>query len=507
MPFLSAIINISPHRVRMEVFQMTKNGKETLEQLEQSINFGADLAKRGLIFSKKMDILCDIMQEFAHKLREYDIKFYRVITAGAIREARNCDVLTTRIKTSSGIDIEMLPPEEEIRFLFMHLRDQLDKQYNFRALNTVTFALGSCALLLMISEKGRLKTYEIVPIGLLRSFDKHGDLKARSHKIIPLLKSLNIQKHFDNRKTYSLIGIGENLIKLININDDLNESNKPVIAELKIRQLSSRLRKTAKLSIPQMSEKYSLGNAEASRLLCTAHIVKSLISAFKFKNFILPAFSIHDAIAADMARNTHKSFEGDLIRIAESIGEKYNYNAGHVENVTVNCLKIFDKLHKKYELNRRSRLLLNLAVKLHEVGRFVDLHQYNKHSYYLIRNISLPGLSDTEKLMIAAIASCSRRRIPRNHPKYTALNKEEKSTVNKLTAILLLGNMIDNLSPENIDSKLSAMRLSKNSLTIKTPRYPELSSEHDSIDRDSKLFCEIFGLKLKFKGVPDNYEV
>ena len=504
MPFLSAIINISSHRVRMEIFQMTKNGKEILEKLEQSINFGADLAKRDLISPKKISLLCDIMQEFAHKLREYDIKFYRVITTCTLRKARNCEVLTTRIKTNSGIDIEMLPPEEEMRFLFMHLREQLDKQYDFKKLNTISFALGSCALLLMISEKGKLKTYEVVPLELLRYFDKHGDLKARSHKIVPLLKSLDIQKYLDKRKNYSLIGIGENLTKLININ---NEYPPPAYTELKAGQFSSRMRKIIKLSIPQMAEKYNLSDTESSQLLCTAHIARSIISAFKFKSFILAPFSIHDAIAADMARNNHKSFEGDLISVAESIGEKYNYNAQHVKNVSINCLKIFDKLHKKYELSRRSRLLLNLAAKLHEVGCFIDLHQYNKHSYYLIRNISLPGLSEKEKLMIAAIASCNRKRIPRNHPKYTTLNKEEKSTVNKLTAILLLGNMIDYLSPENIDSKLSSMRLSKNSLTIKTPHYPEISSEHDNIERDSKLFSELFGLKLKFKRVSGNYEV
>lgn len=504
MPFLSAIINISSHLVRLEIFQMTKNGKEILERLEQSINFGADLSKRGSISPKKMSLLCDMMQEFAHKLKEYDIKFYRVITACSIREARNCDVLTTRIKTSSGIDIEMLPPEEEIRLLFTHLREQLGKQYDFKKINSLSFALGSCALLLMISEKGRLKTYEVIPLRLLRSFDKHGDLKARSHKIIPLLKSLDIQKFFDSKKTYTLIGIGENLMKLINMNNSFDE---PTCTELKTSQFGSRLRRITKLSIPQLAEKYGLNDTESSHILCTAHIAKSIISAFKFKNFILPAFSIHDAISADMTRNTHKSFEGDLINVAESIGKKYNYNAQHVENVTVNCLKIFDKLCKKYELNRRSRLLLNLAAKLHEVGRFVDLHKYNKHSYYLIRNFSLPGLNEKEKLMVAAIASCNRRRIPRNHPKYTALSKEEKSTVNKLTGILLLGNMIDNLSPENIDSQFSSMRLSKNSLTIKTPQYPEISSEHESINRDSKLFCEIFGLKLKLKRISGNYEV
>ena len=132
MPFLSSIINISSRSLMLEIFQMTKEGKEVLEHLEQSINLGADISRRGTISLRKVSQLCDVMQEFAQRLREYDVKYYRVIIDCAVREATNCDILINRIKTTVGIDIELLSSAEEIRLLFLLIREQLDEKYDFR---------------------------------------------------------------------------------------------------------------------------------------------------------------------------------------------------------------------------------------------------------------------------------------------------------------------------------------------------------------------------------------
>ncbi|MCK4983266.1 MAG: hypothetical protein KAS17_10100, partial [Victivallaceae bacterium] len=136
MPFLSSIINISSRSLMLEIFQMTKEGKEVLEHLEQSINLGADISKRGTISLRKVSRLCDIMQEFAQRLREYDVKYYRVIIDCAVWEAANCDILINRIKTTAGIDIELLSPAEEIRLLFLLIREQLDEKYDFKRVHT-----------------------------------------------------------------------------------------------------------------------------------------------------------------------------------------------------------------------------------------------------------------------------------------------------------------------------------------------------------------------------------
>lgn len=503
MPFLSGIIDIGTHSLRLEIFQMTKEGREILEVLDRSIDFNSDLIKRGAVSLKKISSVCEAIQEFARRLREYNIKYYRVIIASGIREAKNCDILVNRIKTTSKIDIEFISPAEEARLLFMLMRERVSEKYDFEKINTLSFAIASSALLLMVSEKGKLKLCEAVPLDLIRLPDKYGNVRIKAQKFLSILKLLNIQGKIHNRiSQYILIGIGENVRAPVNINKKWNDSD---FIEMTVSKLSSILRRTAKLSVQQLMEKCRINEYSAANLIFWKNIVKGLTENFKCKKVLLPPFSIYDALAADMTRKKSKLFENDIISLAEGIGEKYGCEPRHIENVTANSLKIFDKLQKKYDLNKRSRLLLQLAARLHDIGRFVDLKQYNKHSYYLIYNTILPGISENEQLILATIASCQRKRIPRGHPKYAVLTKDERIIINKLSSILLLGNMLDNLNSYNSD-KLS-IRLGKNSLTIRVPDCPEDLLEQININSDSNLFNETFGLEMKLCGAPGNYEI
>jgi exopolyphosphatase / guanosine-5'-triphosphate,3'-diphosphate pyrophosphatase len=503
MPFLSSIITIGSRSLRLEIFQMTREGREVLEYLEQNINLNADISKRGTISLRKVSQLCDIMQEFAQRQREYEAKYYRVIIDCAVREATNCDILINRIKTIAGIDIELLSPAEEIRLLFLLIREQLDEKYDFKKVNALSFAIGSSALLLMGSEQGKLKFCESIPLRLIRSFDRHGDCKIKPHKILNLLESLNIGNYFQSKSSpYLLIGVGENLRALVNINKKYKDFDH---IELTGSKLSSILKRFSKFSIWQLVDKYHINDVSASGIVFSRHIVKAFMDVYKCKKILFPPFSIYDALAADMIRNKSKLFEDDIIHVTEGIGIKYNYDAKHIENVTVNCLKIFDKLQKKYDLNKRSRLLLHLAARLHDLGRFVDLHQYNKHSYYLIRNTQLPGISEKEQLIVATVACCYRKRVPRKHPKYAILSKAEKVSIDKLTSILLLGDDLDNFSHCGLDEL--SIRLSKTNLTIKIPNCSEDLLEQMDTNNAGNLFRETFGLEIKLCEVPGNYEI
>ncbi len=504
MPFLSSIINIDSHSVRLEIFQVPKDGgKEILEHLDKNINLSTDVFKQGAVSLKNISLLCDIMQEFAHKLREYDVKYYRVIMTCAVREAANCDILISRIKTSAGIDIELLSPAEEIRLLFLLIREQLKEKYDFEKIDTFSFAVGSCGLLLMVSEQGKLKFCESIPLSLIRSFDKHGSCHIKPRKILNLLESLNVQKYFHGESSQRiLIGIGENIRALVNINKNWKSND---FVELTGSKLSSILKKISQFSARQLVDKYHIADVMGPKFVACNHIVKAFMKIYQCKKILFPPFSIQDALVADMIRVKSRLFEDDIISVAESIGKKYNYDAKHIENVTVNCLKIFDKLQKKHSLNERSRLLLHLAAHLHDVGRFVNLHQHHKHSYYLIRNIQLPGVSENEQLIVATVACCHKKRIPYKHPRYAILSNDEKATINTLTSILLLGDALDNFRSDEFSN--ISIQLNKTNLTVKMLNFSENLLEQVDINANSNLFRETFGLEVKLCGAPGNYEV
>ena len=63
--------------------------------------------------------------------------------------------------------------------------------------------------------------------------------------------------------------------------------------------------------------------------------------------------------------------------------------------------------------NGEGRDLLWAAAKLHACGKHINISAYHKHSWYLIKNGELLGYSQSEHLMVAAIARYHRKSFPK----------------------------------------------------------------------------------------------
>jgi exopolyphosphatase/guanosine-5'-triphosphate,3'-diphosphate pyrophosphatase len=503
-PFLAGVINIDLYTAGLEIFQINRDGdKEVLETLEQNININLEIFKNRTISHKKMILLCNIMIEFTHKLKEYDIDFYYVVISRHLQEASNSDILINRIKSSSGLEIELFSCGDEIRLFFELLRDKLPEKYDFLKHNVLSFVINSSSLVLMVSESGNLKFCESIPLDMVRSFDKLGNFQINAQKVEVLLESLEIKKFFQGRSSHRLlIGMGKNLRNLINIDKKWQSQEYIESASYKI---NLKLRRIQHLSVSRLVEKYNINEALVPEFELCSQVIKILTKFYKFKKIMFPPLDIQDALMFDIYRTNRILFENDIISVTESLGEKYNYDSSHAINVSVNSLKIFDKLQKKYFLDARSRLLLDIAAHLHDIGRFINLREHHRHSNYIINNLLLPGITENEQLMIAAASRCLQRRLPRKNSELAVLSSDEKETVNRIMSILQVGNMLDRFFGGEFIC--DSMRLNKAKLTIKTPSCSDEILEQVNTSINKTAFYETFGLKIKVSGAPGNYEV
>ena len=61
LPFEAGIIDIGAHSVRLEIFQVARDGSiETLESVTRIINLGYDAFRRGAISPENINLLCAI---------------------------------------------------------------------------------------------------------------------------------------------------------------------------------------------------------------------------------------------------------------------------------------------------------------------------------------------------------------------------------------------------------------------------------------------------------------
>ncbi|QSH42025.1 HD domain-containing protein [Lentisphaerota bacterium ZTH] len=501
-PFQAGIIDIGAHSVRLEVFQIDKQGnEETLERLSQNLNLGYDVFRRGEISSKNMNLLCVILKEFAQKLDEYGVSYYRAVATSAVREAFNRDILINRVLVSTGLNVEILEPSEETRILFTLMRQQVSKAVpDFHKMNALAFAIGSGSMLIMFSENGKLMFGESAALGTVRFFDEFGRYELNPDKIIDLIDSFDLKTRFPEsctkgEKPLALIGLGASVRALIGIKRKITEME---VIRLEPSELHEIMDRIYDLTPEELVHKYHIPDVLALSIKPCGHILSYFLRNLNCSSLIFPGISTRSALINDMARTGRDPFEEDLVSVAHNIGLKYNYEAEHAECVTAISLKIFDKLQKSYGLSNRSRLLLQVAGLLHDIGRFVDTRKHHKHSYYLISNAQIPGLTDREQNLVAVISRYHRKALPRtSHLEYTSLNSEDKVKVCKLAGILRVADALDRAHQDKF--KNVKIEISGNRMLLKIPVYEDLSIESVYLKKKGDLFRDVFGLKIRLE--------
>jgi exopolyphosphatase / guanosine-5'-triphosphate,3'-diphosphate pyrophosphatase len=90
---------------------------------------------------------------------------------------------------------------------------------------------------------------------------------------------------------------------------------------------------------------------------------------------------------------------------------RYHVDAAQAERVRALALKIFDSIHPDKEEHEASRLLLDWAARLAEIGLSVAHAQYHKHSAYILSNADMPGFSRMEQQRLARIVLAHRGKL------------------------------------------------------------------------------------------------
>jgi exopolyphosphatase/guanosine-5'-triphosphate,3'-diphosphate pyrophosphatase len=88
---------------------------------------------------------------------------------------------------------------------------------------------------------------------------------------------------------------------------------------------------------------------------------------------------------------------------------------------------LFDQSHALHNLDEESKLLLEVAALLHDIGHFINSVDHNKHGYYILKASPLVGMSEAQQNVVANIIQYHRKSTPRfrmtilNLPSETAL--------------------------------------------------------------------------------------
>ena len=122
-----AAVDVGLNQVLLFIAKV-ENGSsdEVLFDKGEITRLGADLPKMGLLKKEAMERTLVAIKTFKQYMTDYNVENYYAVGTAALREAKNSEDFLKMVKMEAGIEIDVIPGEEEARLSFIAVVKGLD---------------------------------------------------------------------------------------------------------------------------------------------------------------------------------------------------------------------------------------------------------------------------------------------------------------------------------------------------------------------------------------------
>ncbi len=465
-----AAIDVGSNALRMQVAELLPGFVlKPIKTIRSSVRLGRDVFANQTISDGTMKRAVTAMRSFSEWMEKLEVTQYTAVATSAAREAANGKQFLDTVRKESGIDLQLLPGEEEARVVYMAVSRRLP--LGDRTVLVVDIGGGSVELIL--GKDGRVQALESMKMGTVRMLQRLGgnsrDFPRRAREYVEATRSW-VDYWLQQQQVDLFVATGGNAEELGDLAQRL--FHKPTNDLVSLSELDHVVALLESMSVEERQRKLELRPDRADVLLPALLVLQTLMRHLKMDSLVLPRVGLKDGLLEDLRFQALGQRPDGLDReqVLSSVlqlGRKYDFDEAHARKVTELSLQLFDPLQPIHKLTPSHRLLLEAAAWLHDIGKFINFSAHHKHSHYIIMSSPMVGLSSAQRALVAAIARYHRKAEPgAQHEFFRNLNFEERGLVVKLSALLRLAEALDAEHGGMVGQILVRLNKSKVHLTL-----------------------------------------
>jgi exopolyphosphatase / guanosine-5'-triphosphate,3'-diphosphate pyrophosphatase len=395
----------------------------------------------------------------------------QIVTAAtsAVREAPNGGQFLETLLDQLGLEVDLVSGPEEARLIYLGVLSGMT--FGERPHAIIDIGGGSTELVLADGSDARvLSSTRIGAVRLQREFcqldplpsDRRGFLQAYIQGAMdPAVAEL--KKALQPGETVQLVGTSGTALALASL-AAAEDPTPPLklqgyrLSKERIDQLVARL---VTMTPEQRRGLTAINERRAEIIVPGALILQTTMAMLGARDLVVCDRALREGLIVDwMLRN---NLLGDRFSFQSSIRERtvlhlarsFGVDRERADRVAAYALSLYDQsrglLHHD---DGEGRQLLWAAAQLHTCGKSINISAYHKHSWYLIRHGELLGYSQTEHLMVAAIARYHRRSLPKKrHESWQLITgREQRRCVVAMALLLRLAAALDRRPAAVIDA-------------------------------------------------------
>jgi exopolyphosphatase/guanosine-5'-triphosphate,3'-diphosphate pyrophosphatase len=452
----------------------------------------------------------------------------QIVTAAtsAVREAPNGGHFLQTLQEQLGLEVDLVSGPEEARLIYLGVLSGM--AFGERPHAIIDIGGGSTELVLADGSDARVLTStRIGAVRLQREFcqpdplppERRGFLQAYIQGAMdPAVAEL--KKALRAGETIQLVGTSGTAMALAAL-AAAEDPTPPLklqgyrLSKERIDQLVARLL----LMTPEQRRGLTAINERRAEIIVPgALILQTTMAMLGARDLLVCDRALREGLIVDwMLRN---QLLGDRFSFQSSIRERtvlhlarqFGVDLERADRVAGHALSLYDQTRGVlHDDDGEGRQLLWAAAQLHTCGKSINISAYHKHTWYLIRNGELLGYSQTEHLMVAAIARYHRRSLPKKrHESWQLITgREQRRCVAGMALLLRLAAALDRrpaavieairVRPgDGADAQVLELELQPR-LPASGEPAPDLSLERWSLRACAEVVLEASGVELRVR--------
>ncbi|MDO4518972.1 MAG: HD domain-containing protein [Eubacteriales bacterium] len=500
-----AAIDIGSYEVSMKIFELSKkNGLKEINDVRYRLEVGRGVYTFGRLDRDTVDTICDILIDFQRVMKEFGVENYRVCATSAFRELINPMIVSEQIYIRTGMEIDILSNTEQH---FLGYKSIAAIETGFKKMiqkGTAILDVGGGSLQVSLFDKDSLVTTQNLKIGSLRIREQLKDIQRTNSHYDTLIEDFIRNDLMAFQRLYLKDRDIKNVILLGDFLTDTlfkEERSDNIVTK---EEFVNRYELVKDKTDQELAEEMNIQVESASLIIPIMIVINNFMNIFNAESIWIPGVSLMDGMAYDFGEKqkfikSKHNFENDILVASRNIAKRYSSAKNHIQGTTDLALKLFDSMKKIHGMDARARLLLQIAVILHDCGKYISMGDVAECSYRIIMATEIIGLSTEERQIIASAVRYNSAEFAyypqmRNVP---GINKDNYMLIAKLAAILRLANAMDRSHYQKV--KMIKTVLKDRELQIIIDYDRDVSLEIGLLIDKVKFFEEVFGIRLGIK--------
>jgi exopolyphosphatase/guanosine-5'-triphosphate,3'-diphosphate pyrophosphatase len=403
--------------VRSIVVEVPVGGSHRIVDDERAMTrLGRGLESTGMLDSQAADETVTALKAMIKIGRSMGVSEVRAIATEAVRRASNGQELLDRIRDEAELDVEIVSEEEEGRLVWLSAAS-IAKDMHF----AVVVDIGGGSVEVVQAMRGEPVSVVSLRLGarvMSERFVAEDPISDASFKALKrhIRRSLRSEVTPLEPGVPTIVGSGGTVGSIASMAGAMRGKRYESLQGVEVSRADV-MQLLGILSHSTTSQRLSMPGASPDRadiILAGTLVLAETMKLFGAAKLIVNAKGIREGIILDTLLSDGAIAPlPDTMQTVRDLAHRYRYDRGHAEQVTRLSLDLFDQLAEPLSLDPSTRPLLEASATLHDIGYYISYDRHHKHSHHLILHSGLPGFTQRELAIIAAVGRYHTKALPK----------------------------------------------------------------------------------------------